>query len=106
MLLTYSKQSIGAHSVGFREVEHDKPSIDVALLENVFSFAARMSELDAPPDVLAKLGTAINGRTPLKVLGAARIPVQSRDWLTARLGETVFLSEDVPRGWWEEYANL
>jgi LuxR family quorum sensing-dependent transcriptional regulator len=106
MLLTYLKQSIGAHSVGFREVEHDKPSIDVALLENVFRFAAHMSELDAPPDVLAKLGTAINGRTPLKVLGAARIPVQSRDWLTARLGETVFLSEDVPRGWWEEYANL
>jgi len=81
-------------------------AVDAVLLRQVFSFAEQMTAFGVPADVLAALGAAIDGRTPLKVLGAARLPVHSRDWLTAKLGDTVFLSEDSPRGWWPEYQSL
>jgi hypothetical protein len=80
-------------------------AIDTALLKQVFSFAARLSGLVTPAEVLAALAAAIQGRVPLKVLGAARLPVQLRDWLVAPLGETVFLAVSAPRGWWEEYMG-
>lgn len=76
------------------------------LVGQVFSFAGKMSEYGAAEDVLTGLGAAIAGKTPLKVLGAARFPVHSRDWLTAKLGDTVFLSQDSPGGWWPEYMSL
>lgn len=81
-------------------------TIDTALLEHVFSFAAQKSKLATPGDVLDALGTAIHGRAPLKVLGAARLPVRASEWLTAQLGETAFLAESAPSGWWEEYTAL
>jgi DNA-binding CsgD family transcriptional regulator len=80
--------------------------IDAVLLEQIFSFAEQIAALPTPADVLTALGTAISGRTPLKVVGAARLPLQARDWLTAKLGETVFLSQDCPAGWWQEYQGL
>jgi DNA-binding CsgD family transcriptional regulator len=76
------------------------------LLANVFALAARMSEFAAPRDVLTALGEAIDGGTKLKVLGAARLPLHPRDWLSARVGDTVFLSEAAPSGWWREYTEL
>ena len=80
--------------------------IDIPLFEHVFSFATRIGGLTTAADVLAALGDAIHGRAPLKVLGAARLPLCARDWLTAQLGETVFLAESAPPGWWEEYIEL
>jgi DNA-binding CsgD family transcriptional regulator len=81
-------------------------TIDTALLERVFSFAARTGELATPADVLAALEVAIHGRAPLNVLAAARLPAQARDLFTAQLGETVFVAKSAPRGWWEEYIKL
>lgn len=83
-----------------------QPSVDAILVGRVFSFGDKMPECGAPEDVLTGLGEAIDGRTSLKVLGAARVPLHSRDWLAAKLGETVFLSRDSPGGWWQEYMSL
>lgn len=84
----------------------DQPSVDAILVGRVFSFGEKMAECGAPEDVLSGLGAAIDGRTPLKVLGAARVPIHSRDWIASKLGETVFLSQDSPGGWWQEYMSL
>jgi hypothetical protein len=44
---------------------------------------------------------------PLFVLGAARLPLNSRDWASSlRLGKAAFLHKSVPEGWWEEYDAL
>ena len=86
--------------------DQDRVTIDTALLEQVFSFAARVGGLATAADVLAALGAAISGRAPLKVLGVARLPLRARDWLTAQLGETVFLADSAPSGWWDEYIQL
>ena len=80
--------------------------LDVILLEQVFSLAENLMSFETPIDVLTALGTAIIGRTPLKVLGAARITPQPFDWERAKVGETVFLSKDSPQGWWQEYESL
>jgi LuxR family quorum sensing-dependent transcriptional regulator len=42
----------------------------------------------------------------LNVMGAARLPLKSNDWDAMRLGHSVFLHQDVPAGWWDEYAAL
>jgi len=80
--------------------------LDVVLLEQVFSLAENLEALDTPTDVLTALGASIFARTPLKVLGAARINPQPFDWDKAKVGETVFLSKDSPQGWWQEYESL
>lgn len=43
---------------------------------------------------------------PLNVLGAARIPLQTSDWRSTRLGRDGFLQASVPDGWWEDYASM
>jgi len=88
-------QSVAGH-LGFDDI----------LLKQVFSFAEKLDALSEPSEVLVGLSAAIDGKTPLKVLGAARFPVQPLEWCHARLGETVFLSQDCPRGWWQEYQSL
>lgn len=80
--------------------------LDVVLLDQVFSLAENLTSLETPIDVLTSLGEAIMGRTPLKVLGAARFSPQPFDWDKAKVGETVFLSKDSPQGWWQEYESL
>lgn len=82
------------------------PRVDSVLLNQVFVFAEELATLECPADVLAGLGRAIHDRTPLRVLGAARLPAQVSDWLSAKLGETVFLCKDSPSGWWQEYMSL
>jgi LuxR family quorum sensing-dependent transcriptional regulator len=54
-------------------------------------------------DALHKLGSMV---LPLCVLGAARIPLQTSDWRSTRLGRDVFLHSSVPEGWWDEYAAM
>jgi hypothetical protein len=76
------------------------------LLDQVFLFGEKLPAQEEPAEVLATLGEAIHDRTPLKVLGAARFPVHSYYWRNAKLGETVFLSKNSPRGWWPEYGSL
>jgi len=52
-------------------------------------------------DVLAK-----KCLPPLSALGAARFPIQTSDWRSTRLGRDAFLHSSVPKGWWEEYADM
>jgi DNA-binding CsgD family transcriptional regulator len=80
--------------------------IDIPLIKNVFSFARRSEQFATPANVLAALDVALSERVPLKVLAAARIPISIRDWPTAQLGETVFLGDTVPPGWWDEYMAM
>ena len=80
--------------------------IDIPLIKNVFSFARRLERFSTPAAVLAGLDAAMSERVPLKVLAAARIPISIRDWPTAQLGETVFLGDTVPPGWWDEYMAM
>ena len=80
--------------------------IDPCTLKGVFSFVRGSSDFPAPMDVLTQLDTAIADGTTLKVLGAARLPMLPSGWSSARLGETVFLGNHAPRGWWEDYTSL
>ncbi len=80
--------------------------IESAILDNVFSFVRASSEIATPADVLGGLNAAVSEGLPVKVLGAARLPILSRDWPSSRVGETVFLGSEVPTGWWEDYISM
>jgi len=43
---------------------------------------------------------------PLKVMGAARLPLGVGDWRSLNLNRDIFLHSSVPKGWWGEYANM
>jgi DNA-binding CsgD family transcriptional regulator len=59
-----------------------------------------------PGEVLDFLQALTAKVLPLSVLGAARIPLQTSDWRSTRLGRDAFLHSSVPDGWWEEYAAM
>jgi LuxR family quorum sensing-dependent transcriptional regulator len=59
--------------------------------------------LSTPEDVLNGLHAVTCAIFDLRVLGALRIPRKLTDWDSMRLGKTVFLHKEVPRGWWEEW---
>jgi LuxR family transcriptional regulator, quorum-sensing system regulator BjaR1 len=54
-------------------------------------------------DALHAFGSKV---APLSALGAARMPLQTSDWRSTRLGRDAFLHSSVPEGWWEEYAAM
>ncbi|MGE8942297.1 LuxR C-terminal-related transcriptional regulator [Leptospira interrogans] len=84
-----------------------RPSmIDHALLTDVFSFVRTSPEIATAAELLSKLDASIDNGLPLKVLGAARLPILSRDWPSAKVGETVFLGRNAPLGWWEDYIAM
>lgn len=92
-----------------RARSHQDPALvapgDRDLGARLMSFSTRTSELATPNDVLDALNTATSQSHPLQVLSAARFPLKVGDWTALKLGETVFLHKDVPRGWWQEYSN-
>jgi DNA-binding CsgD family transcriptional regulator len=59
-----------------------------------------------PAEVLDALHALASKVVPLSVLGAARIPLQTSDWHSTRLGRDVFLHSSVPEGWWDDYAAI
>jgi DNA-binding CsgD family transcriptional regulator len=69
-------------------------------------FTDRIAQARSPTEVLNTLQTFASKLLPLDVLGAARIPLQTSDWRSTRLGRDVFLHASVPAGWWEEYASM
>lgn len=84
-----------------------RPSmIEPALLADVFAFVRTSPEIATPADLLSRLDIAIDRAPSLKVLGAARLPILSRDWPSSRIGETVFLGKNTPLGWWDDYISM
>lgn len=69
-------------------------------------FTASVGGAKTPKDVLDVLQVLAGKVLPLSVLGAARMPLQTSDWRSTRLGRDAFLHSSVPRGWWEEYADM
>jgi LuxR family quorum sensing-dependent transcriptional regulator len=78
---------------------------DANLQEGLLDYASRVGEFDAPRLVLDALHATINRSLPLSVLGTVRLPINDIDWRPV-LGKSVFLHNDVPDGWWEEYDAL
>ena len=76
------------------------------LQARLIDYASRVEELRTPTEVLHDLCAITTSSLPLSVLGAARLPLKSRDWGSLELGKSAFLHEDVPKGWWEEYDNI
>lgn len=76
------------------------------LQARLIDYASRVEKLRTAGEVLDELCAITTRRLPLSVLGAVRAPLQSRDWESIRLGQSVFLHKDVPRGWWEEYVII
>jgi DNA-binding CsgD family transcriptional regulator len=69
-------------------------------------FTNRVGRTRAPQEILDALQGFATRFPPLNVLGAARIPLQTSDWRSTRLGRDVFLHSSVPKGWWEEYVAM
>ena len=76
------------------------------LQAKLISYASGVEELRTPEEVLDELHIITTGSLPLSVLGAARLPMKSRDWEYMELGQSVFLQKEAPKGWWEEYQIL
>jgi DNA-binding CsgD family transcriptional regulator len=76
------------------------------LQAKLVDYASRIGELRTPSDVLDALNSITSKSLPLCVLGAVRFPVNATGRTSMRLGQSVFLHEGVPDGWWEEYTAL
>jgi DNA-binding CsgD family transcriptional regulator len=74
--------------------------------DHLADFARRVEELRTPDAVLAELHGLSTKSAPLCVLGAARFPVKSGDWDAVQLGKSLFIHNDAPEGWWQEYETL
>jgi DNA-binding CsgD family transcriptional regulator len=75
------------------------------LQAGLLDYASRIAEFNVPSVVLDALHEIINKCLPLGVLGAARLPMNDTNWVPAP-GKSLFLHQDVPDGWWEEYEAL
>src|SRR6185503_7043345 len=83
------------------------PRTGVADLQaRLVDYASYVEGLRSPEEVLNELHAVTTRSLPLAVLGAVRFPIKSGDWESIQLGKSVFLHEDVPEGWWEEYEAL
>lgn len=69
------------------------------------AFATRTGDLQTPEAVLNTLNDATSQSSHLNVLGAGRFPSRLGDVKAMRLGESMFLHKDVPRGWWQDYST-
>jgi LuxR family quorum sensing-dependent transcriptional regulator len=76
------------------------------LQARLIDYASHIAELQTPNDVLERLHAITTKSLPLFVLGAARFPIRDADWNSMRPGKSVFLHQEVPDGWWEEYDAL
>jgi LuxR family quorum sensing-dependent transcriptional regulator len=76
------------------------------LQTSLIEYASRIVELRTLNDVLNALHLITTRELSLCVLGAVRFPVKAADLYSMRLGESVFLHNDVPKGWWEEHDAL
>ena len=83
-----------------------KPILDEGGLgARLTAFSTGTSQLETPDAVLNALNDATSPSSPLNVLGAGRFPSRLGDVKAMRLGESMFLHRDVPRGWWQDYST-
>jgi DNA-binding CsgD family transcriptional regulator len=75
------------------------------LQAGLLDYASHIGELHTPSVVLDALHEIINKNLPLSVLGAAQLPINDTEWRPIP-NKSVFIHEDVPDGWWEEYDAL
>ena len=92
------------HAAG-REALHATPPDEKDLAARLMAFSTATSEHKTPDAVLNALNDAASHSYPLCVLGAARFPPKVGDWKALKLGESVFVHKDVPRGWWLDYST-
>jgi DNA-binding CsgD family transcriptional regulator len=69
-------------------------------------FTDSVAKVRRPTEVLDALDAFAQHLLPLRVLGAARMPLQVSDWRSTRLGRDVFLHSSTPDGWWDEYRAM
>ena len=72
----------------------------------LLAYTHRVDDLDKPEDVLDGLHAVTSTAFDLRVLGAFRIPRKLADWDSMRVGQTVFLHQTAPKGWWEEWFTF
>lgn len=73
-------------------------------LPTLTAYTKLVATRTAPGEVLDALHEFAMTHFPLSVLGAARLPFKTNDWVSVELGKNVFLHQSVPKGWWEEYS--
>src|SRR5262245_23760709 len=78
----------------------------VDLHTRLIDFTNTVGDLGKAKDVLDALDSVSTTCLPLKVLGAARLPVKANNLAAVQLGKSAFLHDSVPAGWWNEYATL
>ena len=88
-----------AAASGLVDVRHIPADLGPKLLD----YSLDVADLRTPEDVLNGLHAVTSATYDLRVLGAVRIPRKVTDWNSMRLGKTVFLHKEVPKGWWEEW---
>ena len=76
------------------------------LQSTLLDYASHIEELATSNDVLDRLHAITSKSLPLYVLAAARFPIRDTDWSSMRPGKSVFLHDEIPKGWWEEYDAL
>jgi LuxR family quorum sensing-dependent transcriptional regulator len=81
-------------------------SVRLPTTPHLTEFTDRIAQARSPGEVLEVLHAFASKFLALNVLGAARIPLQTSDWRSTRLGRDVFLHASVPDGWWEAYAAM
>jgi DNA-binding CsgD family transcriptional regulator len=69
-------------------------------------FTDLVASVRTPQEVLDAVDAFAQRLMPVRVLGAARMPLQVSDWRSIRLGRNAFLHESIPDGWWEEYRAM
>jgi LuxR family quorum sensing-dependent transcriptional regulator len=81
------------------DVRHTPADLGPKLLD----YSLQVADLSAPDDVLNELHAITSAAFDLRILAAARIPRSFIDFNSMRLGKTVFLHKEAPKGWWEEW---
>jgi DNA-binding CsgD family transcriptional regulator len=83
------------------------PRTGIADLQTrLVDYAGIVDDLRSPEEVLNELHAVTTRSLALPVLGAVCLPIKSGDWDALQLGKSVFLHDNVPEGWWEEYEAL
>ena len=87
-------------------IDHDpRPGI-ADLQAGLVDYAGHVDQLRSPEEVLNELHAVTTRSLPLSVLGAVCLPVKSGDSESLQLGKSIFLHDNAPEGWWEEWQPL
>ena len=80
--------------------------VDIELGVRLLDFSTHTHEYKTPDEVLNALHDATAQAHGLQVLGVGRFPNRVGDWKALKVGESVFVHKDAPRGWWQDYSTF